>query len=82
MTRNFALKNIVKKLSDVTGFNSFCPQNHDFELKYLPSIAVLHLPSAIGNGLNFIAVGNAVAVACIRKTLGMVIFKQTVCNKK
>ena len=54
MTRNFALKNIVKKLSDVTGFNSFCPQNHDFELKYLPSyIAVLHLPLANGKWSDF-----------------------------
>ena len=31
----------------------------------MPSIAVLHLPSAIGNGLISIAVGNVVAVACI-----------------
>ena len=68
----FCIENIVKKL---IFFTNFSPKNHDFELKSLknhdfelktlPSIAVLHLPSAIGIGRISIAVGNAVAVACI-----------------
>ena len=59
----FCIENIIKKL---LLFTNFSPQNHDFELKSLPSIAVLHLPSAIGIGLISIAVGNAIAVACIQ----------------
>ena len=47
----------------------FVPKIMIFGLKYLPSIPVLHLPSAIGNGLISIAVGNAVAVACIIITI-------------
>ena len=47
ITKKFCIeKYCFKKLSV---FTHFSPQNHDFELKYLPSIAV----------------GNAVAVACI-----------------
>ena len=63
ITKKFCnLKNIVRKLTDFTHFST---QIQGFELKYLLSIAVLHLLLAIGNGQIFIANGNTVAVACI-----------------